>query len=57
MTHQELAEIRKIIEMEDEQRQRVPEADLKPVSQNSRHRRLLLAEVDRLRGNTVGPTS
>lgn len=50
MTEKELIEVRRVIEMEDEQRQRVPEEDLKPVSQNSRHLRLLLAEVDRLRG-------
>lgn len=49
ITAELLAQIRKTIDMEDEQRQRVPESDLKPVSQNSRHRRVLLAEVDRLR--------
>jgi hypothetical protein len=49
MTREQEAEIRAMIELEDDTRQRVPEKDLKPVSQNSRHRRLLLAEVDRLR--------
>ena len=48
MTPAQLAEIRKVIDMEDDLRQRMHEADLKPLSQNSRHRRLLLAEIDRL---------
>lgn len=40
-------EIRLAIENEDEVRQRVP--DPKPMHQNARHRRILLAEVERLR--------
>jgi len=48
MTKEQLAKIREMIELEDDQRQRVPEADLKLLSQNSRHRRMLLEEVDRL---------
>lgn len=51
MTREQEAEIRASIEREDEIRQRVPEKDLKPMHQNARHRRILLAEVDRLRGN------
>jgi hypothetical protein len=45
-------EIRASIEAEDEARQRLSEEDLKKrphLHQNARHRRILLAEVDRLR--------
>jgi hypothetical protein len=47
MTKEQEAEIRAAIELEDEVRQRVPEP--KPMHQNARHRRILLAEVERLR--------
>lgn len=49
MNREQEAEIRASIEAEDEARQRVPERDLKPMHQNARHRRILLAEVERLR--------
>lgn len=52
MTKEQEAEIRSSIEAEDEARQRLSEAELKKrpqLHQNARHRRILLAEVDRLR--------
>jgi hypothetical protein len=52
LTNEQLAQIRKSIEAEDEARQRLSEADLKKrpqLHQNAQHRRWLLAEVDRLR--------
>lgn len=49
LTDAQMTQIRKTIEIEDEARERVPPQDLKPVSQNARHRRELLSEVDRLR--------
>lgn len=54
MNREQEAEIRASIEAEDEARQRLSEAELKlrpQLHQNARHRRILLAEVDRLRGN------
>jgi hypothetical protein len=47
MTPEIEKEIRAAIEHEDDQRQRVN--DPKPMHQNARHRRILLAEVERLR--------
>ena len=50
LTREVEAEIRASIEAEDEARQRVPESkEPRPMHQNARHRRILLAEVDRLR--------
>ena len=50
MTKEQEAEIRASIEAEDEARQRIPESkEPRPMHQNARHRRILLAEVDRLR--------
>jgi hypothetical protein len=45
MTKEQEAEIRKVIGMEDDARQDYSP----PMSQNARHRRILLAEVERLR--------
>ena len=62
MNREQEAEIRKSIEVEDDARQRLSEAELKlrpHLHQNARHRRILLAEVDRLREelNSKGLTS
>lgn len=45
MTREEELQIRAVIETEDSLRQDYT----KPMSQNARHRRILLAEVERLR--------